>query len=230
MSYAIQLLVEKSAVMLQTSSGLIGPRGERDASGTAGRIAFVHHQGLLPGVLLLVLSVIWIGVPLRTFTTSAEPIPGLGRPGALVAFAIGAGFALWSLAALTRRRKIVIDERGVVVRDHRLGGVREWRAPLADYLGIQVQSRTIRTSRGRKLLHSVELRHDDPDRTLVLATSRDGRQAVDECRALARSLGLRQLEDSGTGAPISPDRPDRSPGDADPKASVAEAAAAPAQS
>jgi hypothetical protein len=179
-------------------------------------------------VLLLVLSVIWIGVPLRTFTTSAEPIPGLGRPGALVAFAIGAGFALWSLAALTRRRKIVIDERGVVVRDHRLGGVREWRAPLADYLGIQVQSRTIRTSRGRKLLHSVELRHDDPDRTLVLATSRDGQQAEHECRVLAQTLGLQQLENAGTEAPISPDRSSRSDGDADPTVSGAQPAAAPA--
>lgn len=224
--------------MLETSSSLVRPRGERQVSGTAGRIAFVHHQGLLPGVLLLVLSVIWIGVPLRALTTGAEPIPGLGRPGALVAFAIGAGFALWSFAALTRRRKIVIDERGVLVRDHRLAGVREWRAPLADYLGIQVRSRTVRTSRGRRLLHSVELPHDDPDRALVLATWRDGQEAMDECRALARSLGLQQLahdlsaghgerEQPGKGAPISPDRPHRSDGAAVPKSSKTEDAAAP---
>jgi hypothetical protein len=211
-----------------TLSGLIWRRGERRACGRCGRIAFGHHKGLLPGVLLLLLSAIWIGVPLRAFATGAEPIPGLGRPGALAAFAIGAGFALWSFATLSRRRKIVIDDHGVVVRDHRLGRVREWRAPLVDYLGVQVQSRTIRTSRGRRLLHSVELLHHDPDRTLVLSTSKDREQAMDECRGLARTLGLEQLEPRATDAPIPSDRPSLSDGDADPKATGPRSAAAPA--
>jgi hypothetical protein len=213
--------------MMGTLSEAVGSPDERQACRSGGRIAFVHHRGLLPGVLLLVLSVIWVGVPLRAVMAGAEPIPGLGMPGALAAFAIGVGFALWGLAALTRCRKIVIDEGGVVVRDRRLGGVREWRAPLADYLGVQVQSRTIRTSRGGRLLHSIELWHDDPDRTLVLATSKDGEQAMDECRDLARALGLEQLEPSGADASIPSDRQRRSKGDAAPEASRAAAAPAP---
>ena len=228
MLYAIQPSVETRA-MMSTLTGAVGSRDERHPSRSAARIVFVHHRGLLPGVLLLVLSAIWIGVPLRATMSSAEPIPGLGVPGALAAFAIGAGFALWGLRTVARRRKIVIDERGVVVRDRRLCGVREWRAPLADYRGVQVRSRTIPTSRGRKLLHSVELRHDDPDRTLVLATSKDREQAMDECRGLAQALGLEQLEPSGTDAPIPSDPSSRNEADAGPEASRAQAAAAPAR-
>jgi hypothetical protein len=85
----------------------------------------------------------------------------------------------------------------------------------------------IHTSRGRRLLHSVELRHDDPDRTLVLVTSKDWERAMDECRGLARALGLEQLEPSGADAPTPSDRPRRSKDDAGPEASRA-AAAAPA--
>jgi hypothetical protein len=228
MFYGIQLLVERRQIMMSTLSAAIASRHERHASRSAGRIAVVHHRGLLPGAVLLILSVIWIGVPLRAVMTGAEPIPGLGMPGALAAFAIGAGFALWSLAALARRRKIVIDGRGVIVRDRRLGGVRTWRAPLTDYVGVQVRSRTIRTSRGRRLLHSVELRHDDPDRTLVLATSKDREHAMDECRGLARALGVKQLEPCGADASIPSDPPRRSEGDAGSEPSRATAAAAPA--
>jgi hypothetical protein len=224
MLYGIQLMVDNWPIMMSTLSAAIASRRERHAP----RISVVHHRGLLPGAVLLVLSVIWIGVPLRSVMTGVEPIPGLGMPGALAAFSIGAGFALWGLAALARRRKIVIDGRGVIVRDRRLGGVRTWRAPLADYLGVQVQSRTIRTSRGRRLLHSVELRHDDPDRTLVLATSKDREQAVDQCRNLARALGLEGLEPCGADASIPSDRPRRSEDDAGSGASRAAAAAAPA--
>jgi hypothetical protein len=217
--------------MLSTSSGLVPPPVERHRGKIPRPTAFVHREGLLPGVLLLVLSAIWIGVPLRALTMSdAEPIPGLGTPGALAALMIGAGFALWSFDALTRRRMIVIDDHGATVQERRLGRVREWRAPLADYLGVHVRSQKIRTPRGRKLLHFIELRHSDPDRTVVLAMSKDRGEAMHECRSLAQALGLGQPEDSGAGA-IPLDALDRRKTDADasPKTVAAEPGAVPAR-
>lgn len=179
--------------MLSTSSRLAAPHVERDRSERPA--AFVHRDGLLPGVLMLVVAVIWLGVPLRAATlVDAEPIPGLGAPGMLVAFLVGAGFALWGLEALTRRQTITIDDDSVAVQDRRLGVVRQWRAPLSDYVGIEVRSEKIRTPRGRRLLHRVELCHRDPERSLTLAVSKDPREALRERRLLAQTLGFGQPE------------------------------------
>ena len=187
--------------MSRAAFDLVPPPCERRLSATAWPLVAAHRDGLALCLLLLCLAAIWIGVPLLAWLRELEePIPGLGPAGSLVAAVVGLGFALWGLEALTRRLDVAIDDGWVAVRRRRLGAVRSWHVPLADYAGVLWRSQKIRDHPFGRELHLVVLSHRDPGRALTLASSIDRTRALEDCRILSEALGLEQLVEEAPSA------------------------------
>ena len=100
-----------------------------------------------------------------------DAIPGE----AIAAWTIGAallGLGIWWLA---RRDIIVIDDKGVKVREYRLGHSRSWELPLSAYRGMAlIRDESVREADSDLTWTSwsVILHHDDARRSVVLYSRR----------------------------------------------------------
>jgi hypothetical protein len=152
------------------------------------------------GALILAIALVWLAVAARDLAAGGARIAGLGIAGGYLSLAIGVALALWGCRVLMRRQRIRIDRDGVHVRLEQLFWITSWSAPLAQYRGVVWRSVPIRRRGARRTVHLIDLWHPDPDRTVTLLSSTDGRAAEDFWRAWAAELGLAPIRSRSSDA------------------------------
>ena len=163
-------------------------------------ITVTHKGSLFAGLSTLVFGAVWGGLPV--FGLLQEGGPDLGRPENwlfLLFPAIGLGILLFGLHQLLWRETVTLDGLFVAVTERGLLGATSWREPITGYRGVLSQIRRVKTRNSSYTLYIVDLRHDDPKRTVNLYTAsrQEGWRAKWE--AYARWLKLPALEEDEIG-------------------------------
>ncbi len=160
------------------------------------RLAYRGNAAM--GAFLMFFSVVWSGAVL--FIASdifAEPFPIYLIPFAFVA--VGAGLFIAGLGAILLRIDLTIGREDVTIRARRWFRARTTVTALDDYAGVLRVRATYRRNKKTHVVWLAALPHEQRDRRVVLAASRDeaeGRRLVED---YARWLDKPALEDTADG-------------------------------
>lgn len=150
-----------------------------------------RRDGQLVGGLVMAIGALWLAVPLHALIGSAShPIADLGHGGSYASLAVGISLVLWGLRILMRRQTIRIDDHCVHVTVRGVISVTSWSEALASYRAVVWRSEPIYRRDSWRMLHQVDLWHDDPSRTVTLLSSTSAVTARAAWQGWADGLGL----------------------------------------
>lgn len=157
--------------------------------------------GIFAGLFFIVFACLWGGIPTVALLQNGADI--LEQPAGFAAFLFpiaAVGLILLGLHFIRFRKSITIDRYFVAVEQRGLFGVREWREPLSNYLGVlkRVERRSSRKS--KRTYYIVDLKHrTDDKKTINLYTARSDRELREKWEQFARQLQVPALEQGADG-------------------------------
>ena len=156
--------------------------------------------GRFLGGFMMVFALVWGGAPLVGLLGDFPPEQRAAETLLMLIFpTIGTGLFLFGLHTFLWRKEITIDKYFVAVAERGLKGRREWRETLDSYRGVLRRSRRVRTKNSSYTVYTVDLVHDDEDRTINLYTARSEQDWRQKWEAYARHFRKPALEQSADG-------------------------------